>query len=608
MLKKSKTRKSPLRKRSLRKSRRRKSPLRKRSLRKRSLRKSRRRKSPLRKRSQQKSKTRKSRTRKSPLRKRSQQKSKTRKSRTRKSPLRKRSQQKCKKSQFRSRKSGYCLKRKCGSGRTRDIVTRICRKKKSPGRKRSLKKSRRRKSLLRNNYSPPPVAMELVEPDYPDVALFTKVKISDIKKDTSYMVYKNGAPLSDNVIIFDSNKEIYFYENKEVVYHVNEYYIKTDEKRQDMDPAFKCIKFYVKDDEYESFIIDYDSVIESKIDSMDTDSMDTDKIRKFLNSCEQYLVYKSNFSITEGLTLDQIKCDWEKDEKDQTIFLDFFTREEELSGNLDKKFSESYGKYSNNGMKSNISARIVGSGFSNLISVSKDGKAVVRVNENLAELICLWYTLADFVRKYQINITPVDKKLCFYRSIKQVYFLDGRPSFIQPLPASYTYNINEAIVWQGTYIYSILKVEIDSPPFPDISFIKSVHGNTDQKEVILPAGELTIGSIRLLQLTDEQVKNIKDSKQNSYISISKTYMVIHCKLKPFSREECKQYISENIINSEPDIIQKFNNKYIETIRNIEKFKEKIEGDIISDSPNRTTSPPRKKSPSLGIKKTSKLHV
>jgi len=159
MLKKSKTHKSPLRK-----SRRRKSPLRKRSQQKSRTRKSR---------------TRKSRTRKSPLRKRSQQKSRTRKSRTRKSPLRKRSQQKCKKSQFRSRKSGYCLKRKCGSGRTRDIVTRICRKKKSPGRKRSLKKSRRRKSLLRNNYSPRP-----------------KRQISDIEDDPEPMTVADPEPMT----------------------------------------------------------------------------------------------------------------------------------------------------------------------------------------------------------------------------------------------------------------------------------------------------------------------------------------------------------------------------------------------------------------------------
>ena len=133
------------------------------------LKKSRRRKSPIRKRSRsvRKSRARKSRARKSPIRKRSRS---VRKSRARKSHIRK--SRKCKKSQFRSRKSGYCRKRKCSSGRTRDIVTRLCRNKKSRRsrrrkspvrklslrkrslRKRSLRKSRRRKSQLRNNYSP----------------------------------------------------------------------------------------------------------------------------------------------------------------------------------------------------------------------------------------------------------------------------------------------------------------------------------------------------------------------------------------------------------------------------------------------------------------------
>ena len=89
---------------------------------------------------------RKSRARKSPKRS-------IRKSRARKSPIRKRSMRKsrkCKKSQFRSRKSGYCRKRNCGSGRTRDIVTSLCRNKKSH--KSIKRKSIRYKSS--HNYSP----------------------------------------------------------------------------------------------------------------------------------------------------------------------------------------------------------------------------------------------------------------------------------------------------------------------------------------------------------------------------------------------------------------------------------------------------------------------
>jgi hypothetical protein len=156
MLKKSRTRKSPkrsMRKSRARKSRARKSRARKSPIRKRSIRKSRARKSPIRKRSM-----RKSRVRKSPLRKRSMRKSRVRKSPLRKRSIRKRSMcksrarksRKCKKSQFRSRKSGYCRKRKCGSGRTRDIVTRLCRNKK---RHKSIKrKSIRYKSS--HNYSP----------------------------------------------------------------------------------------------------------------------------------------------------------------------------------------------------------------------------------------------------------------------------------------------------------------------------------------------------------------------------------------------------------------------------------------------------------------------
>jgi len=72
-----------------------------------------------------------------------------------------RKSRKCKKSsQFRSRKTGYCRKRKCGSGRTRDLVTGLCRKKKSrrsrsksPTRKSRSRKSSKRKSPTRKSRS-----------------------------------------------------------------------------------------------------------------------------------------------------------------------------------------------------------------------------------------------------------------------------------------------------------------------------------------------------------------------------------------------------------------------------------------------------------------------
>lgn len=83
------------------------------------------------------------------------------------SPVRK-SRKKCKKSQFRSRKSGYCRKRKCGSGRTRDLVTGLCRNKKSrrksPKRKsRSIKSTSRKSSTRksRSRKSPCPTGMIL---------------------------------------------------------------------------------------------------------------------------------------------------------------------------------------------------------------------------------------------------------------------------------------------------------------------------------------------------------------------------------------------------------------------------------------------------------------
>jgi len=68
-----------------------------------------------------------------------------------------RKSRKCKKSsQFRSRKTGYCRKRKCGSGRTRDRVTSLCRKKKSRrsrSRKSPKRKSRSRKLRSRKSRS-----------------------------------------------------------------------------------------------------------------------------------------------------------------------------------------------------------------------------------------------------------------------------------------------------------------------------------------------------------------------------------------------------------------------------------------------------------------------